>query len=836
MSPWHYWSFSLSLLLSVGYGGGAPSQTPKLDQYGDPLPQGALLRIGTVRLRTGARIESLAFSADGKRMVTATRLTGMRVWEVASGRELRSFTDAGEHVRGLAVSPDGCRVAFVNDVTCTVRDTATGAKVREFAKPWDGFRQMHFSRDGQRLVVHFVNREASIWDVATGQLVRTLSRPDQETLFEESAFSPDGKTLALVARPGFIQLWDLDTGKVIREFGERHKSGHDTVVFAPDGKRLAALWGGGRQVEIWDTATGKGIFRFDTQTSCRGLVFSGDGQTLFSIDDRSSITGRDAGTGKVVAKLPDIGTTIRHFAMSPDSKRVATAGDGPLLRLWDVATGKELIAFDGHNGPSRVVRFGRDGKTLISTTAWNTIALEAAPVCFWDIATGKLLRQFPAKWADERFLSLSDDGRLKAVATRQSFEADEIELVDTKANTRKAIALKPPFRLVEGLELTPDGKHLMVNLVNHQADNQAGYQGTVQLWEVETGKVCFEVTAKPGGKCWSSFGEDGRALSVFSGPGGERRLDVFDLKSGRHQKRFGLALPARWDSRLSPSGRLAAVIEYPLESVVLVEVATRKQVARWVAKSHQLTCLCFSPDGRLAATGTDKGPILVWDVFRGQVVAELKGHERAVNSVCFAPDGRRLVSGSEDTTILVWDAKPWLAGATGPGIQRTARELEKLWMNLASPDGTSGFAAQGQLLQSSKETVAWLREKLKMCAAEFAKIPAWIKDLDCDSSPARAKAMAELQMLGEAAAPLLYTLLDGKPSLELRGRAEALLDKLATLPASGITLQTLRALEVLEMMHTPQAQALLEALAQDDAGAWLTEEAKAGWQRSAKGP
>ena len=159
-----------------------------------------------------------------------------------------------------------------------------------------------------------------------------------------------------------------------------------------------------------------------------------------------------------------------------------------------------------------------------------------------------------------------------------------------------------------------------------------------------------------------------------------------------------------------------------------------------------------------------------------------------------------------------------------------------MWVDLASPDGTGAFAAQGQLLQSSKVTVAWLSEKLKMCAAEFAKIPALIKDLDCDSSSARAKALADLQMLGEAAEPLLYRVLDGKPSLELRGRAEALLDKVARLPASGITLQTLRALEVLEMMHTPQAQSLLEALAQGDAGAWLTEVAKAGWQRGAKGP
>src|SRR5580693_8875517 len=123
------WLISLSLAVLLGQPAGASGslpQQPKLDSYGDPLPDGALLRIGTVRLHPGAAVEALAFTADGKCLVTANRATGVHTWDVATGGLVREFVPQGNPWT-LALAPDGRMVAVVDkDMVCSVWNVADG--------------------------------------------------------------------------------------------------------------------------------------------------------------------------------------------------------------------------------------------------------------------------------------------------------------------------------------------------------------------------------------------------------------------------------------------------------------------------------------------------------------------------------------------------------------------------------------------------------------------------------------------------------------------------------------------------------------------------------------
>src|SRR5882672_9886196 len=117
------WTVLLVAVLPALAFGQAP---PRLDAYGDPLPEGALLRIGTARLRPGATVASMAFTPDGKKLVTATCTSGVHVWDVATGKELHALANPGPRASHMAVSPDGARVVtLAAGGPWIVRDIAT---------------------------------------------------------------------------------------------------------------------------------------------------------------------------------------------------------------------------------------------------------------------------------------------------------------------------------------------------------------------------------------------------------------------------------------------------------------------------------------------------------------------------------------------------------------------------------------------------------------------------------------------------------------------------------------------------------------------------------------
>ena len=203
----------------------------------------------------------------------------------------------------------------------------------------------------------------------------------------------------------------------------------------------------------------------------------------------------------------------------------------------------------------------------------------------------------------------------------------------------------------------------------------------------------------------------------------------------------------------------------------------------------------------------------------------LAGHRGSVVSLAFAPDGRTLASGSMDNTALVWD----VTGRLG-AKPCTPAELEGLWADLSGKDAARAYRALGRLALSPDVALPRLRACLRPAAAGYRQhLGRLVKDLDDDEFAVREKASEELAKLGADAEWALREALRGRPSAELRRRAERLLARRPALAPER--LRELRALELLERLESPEARALLERLAQGDADAPLTRDAKAALRR-----
>jgi WD40 repeat protein len=795
---------------------------PRLDAHGDPLPDGALLRIGTTRLRPGAVVTAMTFTPDGKKLVTATPSTGVQVWDVATGKSLHALANASRETVHIAIAADGSHVATCGDKGAVrVRQIATGADAALFGQPRSAFLHLQFSPDGKVLAVMTRLGEVEFREVVTGKLLSACPgagrTPDRACM----AFAPDGKSLAVAVSDGRIVRYDVATGKTIGVFGEEQDNRTcGAVAFSPDGKVLAAI-GDNKRIDVWQAATGKRVGTIAVNFVAKDyLTFTRDSRYLFANDSDCHVCMWDVTTAACVRKFP---AGDRHYALwsaavSPDGKTLATADD--VVRLWRIADGTEICAFGGPQG--RLFQFGFAHGGNMVLTGHDILLTRLTVFQFWDAATGKLLRHIEQDFTQGRIWTVSADGNVLALMWNKG----NVEVRDSRPQK----VLMRQDQLGSGvwqIDLSHDGKSLVV------VTEEIGGRGCVlHLWNVTTAKKVMETTTTDPGGLWGRFTGDGRKLLVWTDSImlDQRAVTAYDTTTGRKLPRSTLVARSGL-ATLSTDGRLLAQADFNGHLVTLYEVVTGQKVGELKAKDWRLMGQAFSPDGRLLAVGTQEGDILLWDVVRGELLTTWKAHLGGAHYLAWSPDSTRLTSSGADTTIMVWNAEPWRSHAGRSDIKLTAAELEALWQDLASPDGARAWAAITKLVRCSGPAIAFLRQQLRPSTAkELARMLALIRDLNDEKFAVRQQAQAELEKVGDLAAPLLENVLAGKPTIEVRQRIEKLLRKLEA-PPMPECLRQLRALHVLELNGTAEVRVLLRELAAGEPQAWLTREAQVVHQR-----
>jgi hypothetical protein len=337
-----------------------------------------------------------------------------------------------------------------------------------------------------------------------------------------------------------------------------------------------------------------------------------------------------------------------------------------------------------------------------------------------------------------------------------------------------------------------------------------------------------------------AFSPDGRSLAAtcdYLGPGTPGPVGVVKVwdVAGRERWSQSRVLMDMETVAFSPDGRALATggSEDNFTELRLWDTATGEVRA---TERRLVRRLAFSPDGRTLAAALDQGETILREA--ATWTERLRLPARRVTALAFSPDGRLLATGGEDRHVAVWDMTGRLRdGRLRPG-ELTAERAEALWADLGSEDAARAFAALWELAASPRAAVKYLEGRLPLAPQGDAKhLARLIGDLDADEYEVREKATADLEAFGRAAESELRACLAGRPSAEVRRRAEELLQKLQEqLEADdGRPLrQALRLVEVLEQIGDPGASDALGRLAVR--GRWLRvrEEAKAALARLAQ--
>jgi WD40 repeat protein len=782
---------------------------------GDPLPDGAVARLGSVRFLHGDWVHTLAFFPDDKALLAGTHESFLRVWDAATGREDRRLPGDGSSLMCVALSPDRKRLAVGdNSLRLLVLDAATGKVLVRTRGDTSSVTAVAWAPDGKTVAAGGLGHVVRLFDAATGQELRRMEGHKEHIM--RLAFTPDGKELVSASGDKTLRVWDAATGKELRQLDGRVEF-TGCLVLSPDGKTAAcdcAVPSGPNSywsvVRLWDVRTGKALRDLKAH-STYAMAFSPDGKLLATGDaSRYEIRLWDPATGDEVRRWKAHEERVTALAFTSDGKTLASGGADRRVCLWDPATGTERLPADGHRGAVQSVAFAPDGKTVVSGGKDRTMRL-------WDPATGKELRRCDdvgGPYWGLTALGFSPDG--KTLASLEPTGSSTTFRLWDPATGKERLRFDDPKLPHWTFAFLPDNETLA----------SAGVDYSISVWELTTGKLVRKLGKHKGHVVALAVSPDGKTIAWA---GEYQGVGLWDAVTGKGVHTFA-GTQHHGDSALafSPDGRLLATASSS-DPLRLWDPVTGRKVAEWPS-GRASPCLAFSPDGLLLALPVTHG-VALWDVAAGREVRRFTGHLAEVRSMAWAPDGRAVVTASADGTLLVWDATGLMKDGRVKEVKLTAKGLEDHWAALANAGPAKAHEA-GWALASCADAAAFLGKHLRAVeAVDEPMLKRWIEQLDHDEFTVRQQAMAHLARAGEMAAPALRRAVASGPSPEVRVRAERVLREVDSPAPTAERLRGLRAVAVLERIGTPEARRVLEGLAKGADQASLTRDAKAALAR-----
>jgi WD40 repeat protein len=545
----------------------------------------------------------VVFSSDGHRLATGSWDGTVKTWDARTGKNLLTIKD-DTYVYSVAFSPDGRYLAGAYSKApengVKIWDAASGEQLRMLDRGKGGVWCVAFSPDGKRLAAAggLTLGGVKVWDVPTGKEQRTF--PLNHSVWGVT-FSPDGRLLAATGgdspeASASLKVWDTETGAE-RLTLRGHTGTVWCLAFSPDGRRLAS-GSHDQTIKIWDVPTGREALTLHGHRGLvRAVVFSPDGHRLVSASADRTVRVWDATpaqgeTDPGCRTLRGHAGEVKCLAFHPRDRRLlASAGTDGTVRLWEALAGNQLMLLDG--GTSRVLAlaFSPDGKRL----AWGG---QSPTVKVWDTIRWQGVPSSPLAARNAvQSIAFSADGRLLAAAVNAMRP-----LTIWEVSTGKLVRELPNRWVINGVAFSPDSRHLAA----------ASNIGTVQVWDVTTGAPVIAAPLRHEADVTSvAYSRDGRWLASA---GMDQTVRVWDTRTW--ETRLVLRDPTGGvlSVAFSPDGRLLAW--GGIDSTVKVWDQDRAEMHTLRSHTGWVNSVAFIADGRHIASASADGTVKIWDTPR----------------------------------------------------------------------------------------------------------------------------------------------------------------------------------------------------------------------------
>jgi WD40 repeat protein len=551
----------------------------------------------------GSEILSLCFSGDGKKIASGG-IQKINIWSTETGALIKSLNGHTARVSSLSFTPDDKQlVSGSHDGKIILWDIETGNKLKEI-KRTDGqyIHDIVLTQDGKKLLCasgYSRNKgEISLWDLETGKLISRMDTLGKEVM--SVSFTPDGKKILSGDCMGKIKLWDLQTGNCLKTIDAKFGALLETVSLSPDGKYFAACDWWGLNLKIFNIETGicTQTLKAGNGSSIRAIKFSPDG-LIIAANEGNKIIMRNAKSNVVTGILGNNIVTTGELHFIENGKYLFSGN-----KKWNTQSGQLIMNYAQkirHNG------FSKDGTLFLTIHNDNKISI-------WDQASGKNIRtiQSPNNYVYAAVFS----GNGKNIICAEYNGAAIINMWDIATGKKLKTIFGPNESMYIGyLDISEDGKRLL--MVANTKGEMFSQITSVKILEPETGRIMdLNLKVNKGVNGSVSFSKDGAKILTYI----DGNLFTYDAQTGQ-----------------------------PLTSYADKNAA-------------KATCATFSPDTKMVAAGMDylyggthQFYINLYASDTEKPVKSLKGHTAAITSIVFTHNGKQLVTTALDQSIKYWN-------------------------------------------------------------------------------------------------------------------------------------------------------------------------------------
>ncbi|MGQ0633080.1 MAG: protein kinase domain-containing protein [Planctomycetaceae bacterium] len=567
----------------------------------------------TWKVRTGAELQTFAeghqflasnavFSPDGKRLLTSAVDNTVRVWDVASGTETMKLEHTGRSA-AMALSHDGKKLLTGSDYAredkrrpAKLWEMATGRLLKTLSEHTTEVTAVAFSPDDAVLFTGDAGGSGILWDAATGEVLKRLNSHTGK--ITAAAFLADGARLLTASNDHTVAQWDVKTGKEIVPLVLKHGEAVLSLALLPTTRQALSSCADG-QVRLWDLDKATTTATLPMRAVIHSVDVSSDGALALTVDavERTvRLWDLRAGREREFPKPGKKGGAFLDFRgrrgllwtaeFAPDREGILTVG-GTDARLWNLETGEERISFSPH-GIVASAGFSPDGERVV-TASWDNSAR------VWDAKSGKALLKLEHQHTKPVNAAMySPDGSLILTAGD-----DQLAVLWNASSGAVVQVLKGHEAGIRAACFAPDGKRLLTGSTDK----------TARLWDVATGSALAVLK----GHDWSvlsvAFCADGSRIITGSEDNTARIWD----KSGKLLLTLaGHSAPVSSVAYL-PDAKANRAITGSLDGTAkLWDAQTGKEILTLKGHSQEVTCVNASPVGRYLLTGSRDGTAVVW--------------------------------------------------------------------------------------------------------------------------------------------------------------------------------------------------------------------------------
>jgi WD40 repeat protein len=626
-------------------------------------------------------VQALAVSPNGKFVVSGGQDNTLILWELSTGRIIRSFTEHKKMITSLAFLPDNNRfVSAANDGQVLLWDVQNAKVIKTFT----GSR-FALSSDGKTLATDNGN-QLKIWNIATGKSTKTITAHAKNIYCLK--YSNDGKSLITGAFDNTAKIFNATTYAETKSFAG-HKdavrsawiSGDGKFVFTSSADSVLKRWDAASKKELnsvkglilglindkkqvlvasgldfkdlalWDWTNWKEVKKITTDINFKAATFSSDGKNCVTASgyDGTSLNIWDATNWTKKGKLKAHSCPVLSVAISGDGKYAYTYRNSNTLTLWDLTSGKNLRIMGTFTQDLTDIIFAPDSRHCLARFADKSAKL-------FNLLTGSEVASFKGS-----AFQFSPDGKFLLAGTENGdFELWDLE----KYKVSKTFSGHQYY--ASSFAFSIDGKYIL----------SGSYDKTVRLWKAKSALESDCLNGHSGEISSVSFSPDAKFAQSVSYDG---NVKVWNLDKGKEIKNFKgvrnfvkyMSLPYNTNSNFSNLGD---------KEFKIWDLNEPDKLKDFTGHNATVTAVTFSPDWKFALSGDYDGDVKFWDVDFAQVIKPLQSHKGTITSIRFSGNSLNAISGSLDNTAKIWDLQAGKEKLTLVGIDSTD------WVVL-TPDG-----------------------------------------------------------------------------------------------------------------------------------------------------